>query len=45
MQTAKNANMQAVGVEWGGFRGVEELIENGADIIVKTPKDILNLVE
>ncbi len=44
MQTAKNANMQAVGVEWG-FRGVEELIENGADIIVKTPKDILNLVE
>lgn len=43
MQTAKNASMQAVGVSWG-FRGVEELIENGADFIVKTPKDILDLL-
>ena len=42
MKTAKNANMKAVGVEWG-FRGPKELIENGADYIVKTPKDILEL--
>lgn len=43
MKTAKNANMKAVGVSWG-FRGVEELIEHGADYIVKTPKDILELI-
>ena len=44
MQTAKNAGMIAVGVEWG-FRGTKELIENGADYIVKTPLDILDLLE
>ncbi len=44
MKTAKNAGMIAVGVRWG-FRGVEELIENGADFIVDTPLDILNLLE
>ena len=44
MKTAKNANMIAVGVEWG-FRGPEELVENGADHIVKTPLDILNLIK
>ncbi len=42
MKTAKNANMIAVGVEWG-FRGPEELIENGAKHIVKTPQDIIKL--
>ncbi len=44
MQTAKNANMIAVGVEWG-FRTVEELKEHGADYIVKTPIDILSLLK
>ncbi|WP_072682629.1 HAD family hydrolase [Arcobacter sp. LA11] len=44
MQTAKNAGMIAVGVKWG-FRGVEELLENGADFIVETPLDILKLLE
>ncbi len=44
MKTAKNAKMKAVGVRWG-FRGVKELIENGADFIVETPKDILKLLE
>jgi len=44
MQTAKNAKMQAVGVEWG-FRTVEELKANGADYIVKTPLEILDLLE
>lgn len=43
MKTAKNAGMQAVGVSWG-FRGTKELIENGADFIVKTPQDILKLL-
>jgi len=44
IQTAKNAGMIAVGVSWG-FRGTKELIENGADHIVKAPKDILKLLE
>ena len=44
MQTAKNAGMIAVGVAWG-FRGTQELIENGADFIVQTPEDILKLVQ
>ena len=44
MQTAKNAKMIAVGVSWG-FRGVEELIANGANHIVKNPKDILKLLQ
>lgn len=44
MQTATNANMKAVGVKWG-FRSVEELLENGADYIVQTPLDILELLE
>ena len=44
IKTAKNANMIAVGVEWG-FRGSEELIENGADYILKTPLNLLNLLE
>jgi len=43
MQTAKNANMIAVGVDWG-FRDRKELLANGADFIVNTPKDIFNLI-
>ena len=43
MQTAKNAGMIAVGVRWG-FRGVEELQENGADFIIDTPTDLLKLL-
>ncbi|ADG94713.1 HAD-superfamily hydrolase, subfamily IA, variant 1 [Arcobacter nitrofigilis DSM 7299] len=43
MKTAKNAGMIAVGVEWG-FRTVEELLENGADFIVKTPQDIIEIL-
>ncbi|AXH13556.1 HAD family hydrolase [Halarcobacter bivalviorum] len=44
MKTAKNSNMKAVGVSWG-FRGTKELIENGADHIVKTPLDIFELIK
>jgi phosphoglycolate phosphatase len=43
MQTAKNANMIAIGVLWG-FRDKEELNENGADFLVNHPLDILKIV-
>lgn len=42
IQTGKNANLFSVGVSWG-FRPVEELIENGADKIVNSPSEILEL--
>lgn len=44
MQTASNANMVAVGVEWG-FRTIEELEENGADVILEEPAEISSLPE
>jgi phosphoglycolate phosphatase len=44
MKTAKAANMIAVGVLWG-FRSRDELLANGADHLVETPKEILSLVE
>ena len=43
MQTAKSANMTAIGVLWG-FRDEEELLTNGADFIVKHPLDILEII-
>jgi len=43
MQTAKNCGALAVGVTWG-FRGVEELIQNGADFIIERPKELLKIV-
>jgi len=43
MKTAANAGMTAVGVSWG-FRGVEELRENGADIIIYEPLELLKYV-
>ncbi|WP_026802756.1 HAD family hydrolase [Aliarcobacter lanthieri] len=44
MQTAKSANMLAIGVLWG-FRDEQELREFGADFIVKTPMEILNIIK
>ncbi|RXI28066.1 HAD family hydrolase [Aliarcobacter trophiarum] len=44
MQTAKSANMKAIGVLWG-FRDEKELKEFGADFIVKSPLDILNILK
>lgn len=44
MQTAKNANMTAIGVLWG-FRDEKELRENGADFIVKEPLEIINIIK
>ena len=44
MQTAKNVGARlAVGVLWG-FRKENELLENGADVIVSRPEEILNEV-
>ena len=43
MQTAKNANMTAVGVLWG-FRDEKELKENGADFLIKNPIDLLKII-
>lgn len=44
MQTGKNAQMYTIGVLWG-FRDEEELIQNGADKIIKSPLEILDLVK
>lgn len=44
MQTGKNANITTVGVLWG-FREEDELRENGADIIVKSPIEIYEYIK
>lgn len=44
IQTAKNANMDSIGVLWG-FRDLKELLANGATYIVKAPEDILEIVK
>ena len=43
MHTGKNAGMYTVGVLWG-FRGRDELTENGADILLERPEEIYDLV-
>ena len=43
MVTAKNAGFTAIGVSWG-YRPPELLLENGADFIVETPRDILSVI-
>ncbi|MCR5774460.1 MAG: HAD family hydrolase [Lachnospiraceae bacterium] len=43
MMTGKNAGMHTVGVLWG-FRDREELEKAGADTIVSTPAEILDLL-
>jgi len=44
MQTANAAGMYAVGVLWG-FRQADELLENGANVLVKEPSEILDLLK
>src|SRR5699024_2431200 len=44
IMTAKNANMDSVGVLWG-FRGREELFKYGANYIVSDWKEIIDIVE
>lgn len=41
---AKNADCIGIGVLWG-FRKKDELLENGAHYTVKSPKEILNIIE
>ncbi len=43
MITAKNANMDSIGVLWG-FREESELVEHGATYIAKNPIDIIKLL-
>ncbi len=43
MQTGKNAGIYTVGVLWG-FRGREELLENGADLLVDRPHELYDIV-
>lgn len=43
MQTAVNADMLAVGVLWG-FRTADELKENGADVLISSPLELLTAV-
>ena len=44
MQTGKNAGLFTVGVLWG-FRGREELLQNGADVILERTGDLYPLVK
>lgn len=39
MQTGKNAGIFTVGVLWG-FRGEEELLKSGADLVVQNPMEL-----
>lgn len=41
--TAKNAGVDCIAVAWG-FRDVNVLKEYGANIIIKTPKELLNIL-
>ena len=43
MQTARNAEVESIGVSWG-FRSVNELLDNGADHIVHNAEEIANLI-
>jgi phosphoglycolate phosphatase len=43
IRTGKAAGMTTVGVSWG-FRGIRELQENNADIIINSPMELLQYV-
>jgi len=43
MITAKNADMNSIGILWG-FREKKELVEHGATYIAETPIDIIKIV-
>ncbi len=43
MQTGKNAGMYTVGVLWG-FRGREELLANGADLLIEKPSELYDCI-
>ncbi len=43
MQTGKNLGAFTVGVTWG-FRDIKELKDNGADLIINEPQELLNIL-
>jgi phosphoglycolate phosphatase len=43
MKTANAAGMYAVGVLWG-FRGADELVRNGAKVLIRKPLELLELL-
>jgi phosphoglycolate phosphatase len=43
MQTARSAHMYSVGVLWG-FRDQEELLRDGAQLLIKKPSEVLDLL-
>ena len=43
MQTARAAGMRAVGALWG-FRDRDELLRDGAELLVESPTEILDLL-
>lgn len=43
INTGKNAGIDAIGVDWG-FRGEKFLREKGAEIVVKKPLELVNLI-
>ena len=42
-ETAKNANMDFIGVAWG-FWGRERLLESGAEIIIDSPSELTDII-
>ena len=42
--TARNCNIDCISVTWG-FRSVESLRENGAEVLCDRPEDILRIIE
>jgi phosphoglycolate phosphatase len=44
IETALNANMQAVGAAWG-FRGREELVAAGAHHVIDRPDELLGVLD
>jgi phosphoglycolate phosphatase len=44
MQTARAAQMCPVGALWG-FRGREELLRDGAQVLIKEPSEVLDFLD
>jgi phosphoglycolate phosphatase len=43
VMTGHNAGMTSLGVSWG-FRGRQELIESGADLVIDRPSELISHV-
>jgi pyrophosphatase PpaX len=44
VRAGKAAGLFAVGVSWGGLHSDERLVEAGADVVVHSPEDLLDVV-